>query len=107
MTNLPDTFDARLQDQVLYLAARGPLVAGHVHDQRAALKQHLALAEKAVVLDLSEADLVDSLGITLVVGLYKSCVEHNLFFSVSGANPEVLRLFKFFNLNEVFAIREK
>jgi anti-sigma B factor antagonist len=106
MTSTIDPFKATLAGTTLVLTALGNLVANNVDSQRASLKEHLGQAKQAVVLDLSSADLVDSLGITLVVGLYKSCKEKGLAFSVAGANVEVLRLFKFFSLNEVFEIRE-
>jgi len=107
MTPIPDPFAATLKGKTLRLAALGSLVANNVAAQRTYLKEHLDQAKKAVVLDLSAAEMVDSLGITLVVGLYKSCQERSLAFSVEGVNAEVLRLFKFFNLNEVFEIRER
>jgi len=107
MASIPDPFDASLTGGTLRLAALTPLVASNVTAQRAALKEHLGKAGQAVVLDLGKSEMVDSLGITLVVGLYKSCVEHKLPFSVEGASAEVLRLFRFFSLNEIFEIREK
>jgi anti-anti-sigma factor len=107
MTATPDPIQAILDGKVLRLVALVPLVASNVAAQRTVLKEHLEQAEQAVVLDLGQSDLVDSLGITLVVGLYKSCLERKLTFSVAGANAEVLRLFKFFSLDEIFEIREK
>lgn len=107
MKPMNDPFKVTLEGTTLRLAPLGNLVANNVDAQRAALKEHLGQAQKAVVLDLGAAELVDSLGITLVVGLYKSCKERGLAFSVAGASAEVLRLFKFFSLNEVFEIRER
>jgi anti-anti-sigma factor len=107
MTAIPDPFQAVLKGTTLCLVAQGPLVASQVAAQRSALKEHLVRAEQAVVLDLGASDLVDSLGITLIVGLYKSCQERKLAFSIEGVNPEALRLFRFFSLNEFFEIREK
>lgn len=105
MTANPDPFDIEVQGTTLRLVALGPLVASVVAAQRAALRELLKRAGQAVVLDLTAAELVDSLGITLIVGLYKTCQERKLAFSVAGANPEVLRLFRFFRLNEIFEIR--
>ncbi len=107
MISTPDPFTATFDGKVLRLAALGDLVASNVTAQRAFLKEHLGQAKKSVVLDLTASGMVDSLGITLIVGLFKSCQEHKLAFAVEGANTEVLRLFKFFSLNEVFEIREK
>ena len=106
MTLNPDLFAILLEGGTLRLKAQDSLSAAHVAAQRAFLKECLGQAGNAVVLDLSSSELVDSLGITLVVGLYKSCKEKGLAFSVEGANAEVARLFKFFSLDELFEIRE-
>ena len=105
MNPVPDPFNATTVGNALHLLALGNLVAGTVAAQRVFLGEHLDRAKHAVVLDLGGAELVDSLGITLVVGLYKSCQERKLDFSVEGVNAEVMRLFKFFSLNDVFQIR--
>ena len=82
-------------------------MASSVEDQRRFLKEHLGQATQAVRLELDGAEQVDSLGVTLIVGLYKSCKERGLAFSVIGVNAEVMRLFKFFSLHTVFELREK
>lgn len=105
--SIPDPFHAVAKEGVLHLEARTPLVAAYVAAQRDFLKAQLDRAERAVVLDLTCAELVDSLGVTLIVGLFKSCRERQLGFSVVGANTEVLRLFHFFSLNDCFEIMGK
>jgi anti-anti-sigma factor len=107
MTAIADPFDVVVQGPTLRLVAHGPLVASAVAAQRAALREHLKRAGQAVVLDLAASELVDSMGITLIVGLFKSCQERKLAFSVAGAHAEVLRLFRFFRLNEIFDIGEQ
>jgi anti-anti-sigma factor len=102
-----ELFTATLEGGTLRLLALGNLVANHVGAQRLFLKEHLGEAKEAVILDLGSVELVDSLGITLLVGLYKSCKEKQLGFRVEGVNSEVLRLCKFFSLNEEFEIRER
>ena len=66
----------------------------------------LASAEESVVLDLSSVGQVDSLGITLVLGLFKSCQKTGAAFSVEGVRPDILRVFKLFNLNRFFSVKE-
>jgi len=83
------------------------LVARNIPDQRAQLQENLLLASGPVVLDLSQIDVVDSLGITLVVRIYKSCKQKGLSFSVTGANAEIQRLFRFFSLSDLFPVKER
>jgi anti-anti-sigma factor len=106
MASMSVPFDVSSTGGTLRLVALVPLVASNIAALRAALKEHLGAAEQAVLLDLGHVELVDSLGIYLVVSLNKSCQERQVSFSVAGANAEVLRLFEFFGLNEVFDIRE-
>lgn len=89
--------------------ARESLMARHVPAQRAFLSAALEAANPdrtAVVLDLSRAAVVDSLGITLVVKLQRTCRQQGVGFRVEGANPEVTRLFKVFSLNDLFGMQE-
>ena len=62
-------------------------------------------AYKSVILDLSTVELVDSIGISLVVGLFKSCQSKNMEFSVEGANENLLRVFALFKLPQFFPIQ--
>lgn len=107
MTLSSDPFTIALEGDTLRLKALDSLSATHVAAQRAFLKESLDKAGNAVVLDLGSSELVDSLGITLIVGLYKSCKERGLAFSVEGANAETARVFTFFGLDEIFATRTR
>jgi anti-sigma B factor antagonist len=91
----------------LRFTAAEALVARNIPDQRAQLQEDLSAATGPVVLDLAQVDVVDSLGITLVVRLYKSCEQKGLAFSVAGASAEILRLFRFFSLSDLFPIKER
>ena len=88
---------------------RDSLVASHVPAQRAFLLAALEQPDPArtgVVLDLSRAAVVDSLGLTLVVKLQRTCRQQGYTFRVEGANPEVSRLFQVFSLNDLFGMQE-
>lgn len=92
--------------ELLRLAPRTDLVASTVEGHRASMMKALASAEESVVLDLSSVGQVDSLGITLVLGLFKSCQKTGAAFSVEGVRPDILRVFKLFNLNRFFSVKE-
>ena len=90
----------------LRLKPKGDLVASRVDAQRLSLMKALEEGSGNVILDLGSAQQVDSLGITLVLGLFKSCQKQGFAFSVEGVSPDILRVFRLFNLQKFFPIRE-
>ena len=92
--------------EALRLAPRTDLVASTVEGHRGSMMKALEGAGEAVVLDLSAVNQVDSLGITLVLGLFKSCQKAGAVFSVEGVKPDILRVFKLFNLTKFFTVKE-
>ena len=89
----------RLQPQV-------NLVASTVEHQRSAMAQALKNPAGEVVLDLAQVEQLDSLGITLVLGLFKSCQKEGTPFRLEGVRPDLMRVFRLFNLAKFFPIRE-
>jgi anti-anti-sigma factor len=100
------TIKAQVTDGVLRLNPKGDIVASTVEGLREALLKAIAEAKGAVVLDLSSTRQIDSLGITLVLGLFKSCQQKSMGFSIEGVNPDILRVFRLFNLTKFFPVKE-
>lgn len=92
---------------VTRIAAGGNLVAATVEERRRTAMEALAAPCGAAVLDLAEAEVVDSLGITLILGLFKTCQQRGITFRVEGANPDLMRVFKLFSLPKLFPIQER
>lgn len=61
---------------------------------------------KRVVLDLTGVNQIDSLGITLILGIYKSCQKQGIPFSVEEAVPDLVRVFKLFSIPKLFPVLE-
>ena len=61
---------------------------------------------KNVVLDLSQVELIDSMGVKLLAGLYKACQEKNLGFSLEVAHPSVSKVLRLCKLDQLIEIRE-
>jgi anti-sigma B factor antagonist len=97
---------AKKKGEVLRLIPRTDLVASTVEEHRASMMKALETAEKSVVLDLGEVNLIDSLGITLVLGLFKSCQKSGSSFAIEGVKPDIVRVFKLFNLTKFFPVSE-
>ena len=94
------------QGDALRLTPKGDMVASTVDDQRASMMKALESAGDKVILDLSSVEYIDSLGITLVLGLFKSCQKSGAAFSIECVKPDILRVFKLFNLTKFFPVAE-
>ena len=97
---------AQVTDGSLRLNPKGDIVASSVEALRDALLKVLETARCPVVLDLSSTKQIDSLGITLVLGLFKTCQKQSLAFSIEGVSPDILRVFRLFNLTKFFPVNE-
>ena len=57
-----------------------------------------------VVVDLSGVTVIDSLGVNLLVGLYKECRKHGKAYQVSHCSQPIRRLFGLYKLTGYFGI---
>ncbi|MDR3671045.1 MAG: STAS domain-containing protein [Holophaga sp.] len=94
------------EGEVLRLAPKVDLVASTVEIQRGAMMKALDSRQGAVVLDLSAVEQIDSLGITLVLGLFKTCQKAGNPFRIEGVRADIMRVFRLFNLPKFFSILE-
>lgn len=90
----------------LRLRPKGDLVASTVEGERGRLMEALEASQGPVVLDLGGVKEIDSLGITLVLGTFKTCQKQGRTFSVEGVSAEIHRVFKLFSLPKLFSIQE-
>jgi anti-sigma B factor antagonist len=91
----------------LTIASNGNLVASTVEALRKVVQEALTAPCTSVSLDLRSAEVVDSLGITLILGLFKTCQQKKIPFQVEGVSPDLLRVFKLFSLPRLFTILER
>lgn len=59
-----------------------------------------------IVMDLSNVDVMDSCGLSVLIGLKKLAEESQATFSVCGLAPMVRRLFKLTKLERVFDMHD-
>lgn len=95
-----------VQGDTLRLTPQVDLVASTVEVQRASMMKALDSRRGAVVLELTAVEQIDSLGITLVLGLFKTCQKSGVPFSIEGVRPDIMRVFRLFNLPKFFTILE-
>ena len=107
MTTVNPTLKAGTGSKVLRLQPSVDLVASTVEAQRSAMMKALETRPGApVVLDLGSVEELDSLGITLVLGLFKTCQKAGAAFSLEAVKPDLMRVFRLFNLPKFFPIAE-
>lgn len=106
MTTSRTPLAAGRKGEVLRLQPKVDLVASTVEVQRASMLKALEAPRSAVVLELTAVEQIDSLGITLVLGLFKTCQKAGIPFSIEGARPDLMRVFRLFNLPKFFPILE-
>lgn len=102
-----NTIKIKSQDGRVEMSPGGDLVASSVETLRSGMEKALKDAKSEVVLDLSSTQQIDSLGITLVLGLFKECQKGGLSFSIRGASRDLMRVFRLFNLGKFFPILEQ
>lgn len=86
------------------LSPKTDLVASTVEGLKTALAAAIEGVKGQVTLDLAQVQQIDSLGITLVLGLFKSCQKQGLGFRIQGAHADLQRVFKLFNLTKFFEV---
>ena len=104
---MPQTQPSSNASGLLRIHAGGNLVASTVEEKRKMAMEALTAPCTEAVLDLTAAEVVDSLGITLILGLYKTCQQRKVPFRVEGANADLMRVFKLFSLPRLFPIQER
>lgn len=58
----------------------------------------------SIEIDLCQSTSIDSLGITLLIGIYKTYSSQNKPITLVGVNEPMMELFKIMKLNELFNI---
>ncbi len=95
------------EKDILKMIATEDLQINHVQALQAdMLKAMQKFKGKMVVLDLTQINHMDSMGVKLVIGLYKSCEENNISLRVEVSSPSILQLFKICKLNQFLDICE-
>ncbi|MBX2860658.1 MAG: STAS domain-containing protein [Vampirovibrio sp.] len=64
------------------------------------------LSGDSVTLDLTKIEHVDSMGLKVIIGLYKTCLDKKVGFQVEASSPGVLRVLQLCGLNKALNVTE-
>ncbi len=90
----------------LEFIAKDNLVAANLENQLSMIKDAMNKNTEAneIILNLKNVTEIDSMGINLVVGLYKQVNAAGKKFSVSNVSRPILNLFNLFKLTSYFDV---
>ena len=98
--------EMQLNDQVLQAKIIGEIDHHTAKDIREAIDEKLMNAlPKELRLDFTRVSFMDSSGIGLVMGRYKTAHEIGCRVSVSGANPRTVKVFRLSGLSKFVEIQ--
>lgn len=98
--------EANLSENKIEFIAQENLVASNLDVQLNVIKDALSKNPQIenIILNLSNVTEIDSMGINLVVGLYKQVHSENRKFSVNNTSRAILNLFNLFKLTSYFEV---
>jgi len=100
---------AYTQNDVLVLAPNTNLIASHIEEIRnfflAQLKEFPN--EKSVTLDVKGVDVVDSLGVNLIIGLYKETNANSKELKIINAGEKFMKIANFFRFPSILTIENE
>lgn len=98
---------SKTDNGALRLVAEADFTIEHAQALQQQLKSQIeAHTGEPVVLDLSAIHFMDSVGVKLVVGLFKSCQLKSLPLTVEVASGQILRLLNLCKLSQMLTVKE-
>jgi len=93
--------------ETLRLSSEVNFTLDNADDLQNLLTQSMAHSKaKSIVLDLTQTDVIDSMGIKVLISLFKTCQERGLGFCLEGCSQSVLKVLKLCKMDRLFDITE-
>ena len=98
---------SRKDGQTLYLMPETDLIASRIEELRDYFSEQLEVNKDftLVILEVSGVDFVDSLGINLIVGLYRQVTTESKRMEIIGAGKDFMKVANFFRLPSIFTVK--
>ncbi len=98
-----------VEADTLYLIPETDLVASRIESLRTFFAEEMASHPEAsrIVLDVRGVETVDSLGVNLIVGLYREATAGSRAIEIVGANAKFMKVASFFRLPAIFTIHQE
>ncbi len=99
--------EVRLDGRKLILDIQCDLTADRVKEVTTKAKESIKSMSgyQEIVLDVHNMTIMDSIGVSFVIGIFKTSKSSGKDFKIIGANKDIAKLFNLMNLDEVFEVR--
>lgn len=95
-----------IQENRLVLEPQTDLIASHIEVLREAvleaMKKHTGVS--VVVVDAAGIEIVDSLGVNLIIGIYRQSAAESKSFEIINAGEKFIKVARFFRFYSLFSI---
>lgn len=100
---------AEIETDALWLTPESDLVASRIEALRNFFAEQMKAHPEAarIVLNVSGVETVDSLGVNLIVGLYREASAASKTMEIVGANDKFMKVASFFRLPAIFTIHQE
>ena len=94
------------EDKTLYIVPNCDLTASHVEELRDGILNKLRSEEslESIVFDVKGIEVVDSLGVNLIIGTYRHAESQSIQFEVINANEKFMKISDFFQFENFFSV---
>ena len=103
-----EMFNITLKDDILICKASQSLTSANTKNLMLTMKTEIETFKdyKELIIDLEQSKNIDSIGITLIVGIYKSVKAEGKLFKLIGVSDPMFHLFESLRFNEIFPIEK-
>ncbi len=95
-----------IQENRLIVQPQTDLIASHIEVLREAvlpvMKKHHSVT--GVVLDATGIEIVDSLGVNLLIGIYRQAAAESKTFEIINAGEKFIKVARFFRFYSLFSV---
>ena len=95
-----------IHKNMLILQPQTDLIASHIEVLREAvlpeMKKHHGVT--GVILDATGIDIVDSLGVNLIIGIYRQAAAESKTFEIINAGEKFIKVARFFRFYSLFSV---
>ena len=97
---------AKLENETICIVPETDLIASSIEELRDFCSEQFKKYSEAqhVILDVTGVDFVDSLGVNLIVGLYRQAVSESRTIEIIGAGKNFMKVATFFRLSSLFKV---
>jgi anti-anti-sigma factor len=100
--------ESKTEYGILFLIPGSDMIADTFNEMRTFFLDTLQINPEAeVVLDVENVNVIDSLGVNLIIGLYKELSEYSRTFRIINASEQFMKVANFFKFNSIFNIEPK